>query len=167
MRVLVPTEAEHPLLRPMTREDIPVVLAFERAACPHPSHAWSDDNYRSSLASGYWVRVCSLPGGPIVGVCVAMFGVDELHLLNIAVDASCHGQGLATHMLDRLQDLCRAHGLSSIWLEVRPSNTRARQLYERLGFAQVGLRKQYYPAVEGREDALVMKQEVALDAPLD
>ena len=108
-----------------------------------------------------------MPGGQVVGVCVAMFGVDELHLLNIAVDRACQGQGLASFMLDRLVDLCRAHRLATLWLEVRPSNARARALYERHGYTQVGLRKNYYPALDGREDAVVMRREVALDAPLD
>ncbi|HRH16370.1 MAG TPA: ribosomal protein S18-alanine N-acetyltransferase [Aquabacterium sp.] len=167
MRVLVPQALAQPVLRPMTREDIPAVRAFEQAACADASHAWSEENYRSSLSSGYWLRVCTLPGGQVVGVCVAMFGVDELHLLNIAVDRACQGQGLASFMLDRLVDLCRAHRLATLWLEVRPSNARARALYERHGYAQVGLRKNYYPALDGREDAVVMRREVALDAPLD
>lgn len=151
------------VLRPMTADDIPSVLAFERAACPHPSHAWSEDNYRSSLASGYWMRVCCVPGGQIAGVCIAMFGVDELHLLNIAVGASHQGRGLARWMLDFLVDLCRAHRLPAIWLEVRPSNVRARALYTRQGYVDIGWRKGYYPAGEGREDALVMKREVVID----
>jgi len=167
MRVLAPQALAQPVLRPMTRDDIPAVRAFEQAACADATHAWSEDNYRSSLSSGYWMRVCTLPGGQVVGVCVAMFGVDELHLLNIAVDRACHGQGLASFMLERLVDLCQAHRLATLWLEVRPSNTRARALYERHGYAQVGLRKNYYPALGGREDAVVMRREVALDAPLD
>lgn len=167
MRVLAPQALAQPVLRPMTRDDIPAVRAFEQAACADATHAWSEDNYRSSLSSGYWMRVCTLPGGQVIGVCVAMFGVDELHLLNIAVDRACHGQGLASFMLERLVDLCQAHRLATLWLEVRPSNTRARALYERHGYAQVGLRKNYYPALGGREDAVVMRREVALDAPLD
>lgn len=167
MRVLAPQALAQPVLRPMTRDDIPAVRAFEQAACADATHAWSEDNYRSSLSSGYWMRVCTLPGGQVVGVCVAMFGVDELHLLNIAVDRACHGQGVASFMLERLVDLCQAHRLATLWLEVRPSNTRARALYERHGYAQVGLRKNYYPALGGREDAVVMRREVALDAPLD
>jgi ribosomal-protein-alanine N-acetyltransferase len=95
-----------------------------------------------------------------------MFGVDELHLLNIAVDQSLHGQGLGGHMLHQLVSLCHAHRLATIWLEVRPSNARAKAVYERHGYAAVGLRKNYYPTPEGREDAVVMKREVRLDSPL-
>lgn len=153
-------------LRPMTHDDIPAVLALERAACAQPLHAWSEDNYRSSLLSGYWMRVCCLPGNQVVGVCVAMFGVDELHLLNIAVSRAQQGRGVARWMLHTLLDLCRAHRLAAIWLEVRPSNERARALYRHEGYADIGVRKGYYPTEHGREDALVMKREVGLDASL-
>lgn len=155
------------VLRPMTADDIPAVVAFEQAACMHPSHAWSVDNYRSSLASGYWMRVCALPEGPVLAVCVVMFGVDELHLLNIAVAREASGQGMASFLLDMLVALARTHRMDSIWLEVRPSNARARALYERHGYVPVGVRKNYYPAVAGREDAVVMKREMAHDAALD
>lgn len=151
----------------MTAEDIAPVVAFEREACRHPSFAWSEENYRSSLASGYWVRVCCEPDGQPAAVCVAMFGVDELHLLNIAVARHCHGQGWAHNLLELLVGLCRAHRLSAIWLEVRPSNERARALYARHGYVEAGVRRHYYPAPDGREDAIVMKREVSLDGPMD
>ena len=155
------------VLRPMSPEDIPAVVAFEQLACAHPIHAWTPDNYRSSLASGYWTRVACLPDGGVVGVCVVMFGVDELHLLNIAVADRVRGQGVASLLLDLLVALARTHRQEAIWLEVRPSNVRARALYARHQYLAVGLRKNYYPAVGGREDAVVMKREVALDAALD
>lgn len=156
-----PAQAGELRWRAMTQADIAAVLAFEQAACLHPLHAWSDDNYRSSLRSGYWSRVGCDAQGQVVAVCVAMFGVDELHLLNIAVHKAWHGRGLAREMLAQLVGLCRAHALTAIWLEVRPSNAPARALYQACGYVDVGVRKQYYPAPEGREDALVMKREVA------
>ena len=147
-------------IRPMAMDDIPAVRALEVDACAHPSHAWSDDNYRSSLSSGYWMQVACTPDGTVVGVCVAMQGVDELHLLNIAVSRASQSQGLARHFLALLVGLCQQHHLQSLWLEVRPTNVRARALYARQGYLEVGLRRQYYPAADGREDALVMKLEV-------
>ena len=148
------------LMRPMLPDDIPAVRALEVDACAHVTHAWSEDNYRSSLTSGYWMQVACQPDGAVVGVCVAMLGVDELHLLNIAVARPWQSRGLARHLLALLITLCREHHLQSIWLEVRPTNARARALYARQGYLDVGLRKQYYPAADGREDALVMKLEV-------
>jgi ribosomal-protein-alanine N-acetyltransferase len=159
--MLAPERSQAPATlvdRPMTEGDIPAVLAMERQACLHPVHAWTEDNYRSSLRSGYWMRVrTQLETGQIVGVCVAMSGFEEMHLLNIAVDKSLHGAGVARGLLDVLCDHCRQAGLPLLWLEVRPSNERARGLYRRHGFVDVSVRKGYYPAPDGREDALVMR----------
>jgi len=147
--------------RPMTEADIPAVMAMEHAACLHPVHAWSEDNYRSSMRAGYWVRVrCEGDTGRIVAVCVAMDGVDEVHLLNIAVDRAYQGHGIARSVLAVLYDRCRQRQAPTVWLEVRPSNQPARALYEREGFVDIGLRKNYYPAPNGREDALVMKRDI-------
>lgn len=149
--------------RLMTEADIPAVLAMEHEACAHPLHAWTEDNYRSSLRSGYWMRVrCEAATGRVVAVCVAMDGADELHLLNIAVGRAHQGQGIARAMLGLLYERCRARGAGLLWLEVRPSNDRARTLYAREGFVEVGRRKQYYPAPDGREDALVMRRDMDL-----
>jgi ribosomal-protein-alanine N-acetyltransferase len=149
--------------RPMTEADIPAVRAMEQAACLHPVHAWSEDNYRSSMRAGYWVRVrCDAQSGAVAAVCVAMDGVDEVHLLNIAVDRCYHGHGVASSLLTVLYERCRQRQAASLWLEVRPSNAPALALYRREGFADIGLRKNYYPAPSGREDALVMKREISL-----
>ncbi len=149
--------------RLMTEADIPAVIEMERAACAHPLHAWTEDNYRSSLRSGYWMRVrCEADSGRIVAVCVAMDGADEIHLLNIAVARAQQGQGLARALLGLLYERCRARRAALLWLEVRPSNDRAHALYLREGFVEVGRRKGYYPAPEGREDALVMRRDIEL-----
>jgi len=148
--------------RPMTEADIPAVLAMEAQACLHPAHAWSEDNYRSSMRAGYWVRVrCDATTGRVIAVCVAMDGVDEMHLLNIAVDRAWHGQGVAQSLLSVLYALCAQRGARALWLEVRPSNEPARRLYAREGFESIGVRKNYYPAPQGREDALVMRRWIA------
>jgi ribosomal-protein-alanine N-acetyltransferase len=148
--------------RPMTEADIPAVLAMEREACLHPVHAWSEDNYRSSMRAGYWMQVRrEAETGRIVAVCVAMDGVDEVHLLNIAVARAWQGQGMARDLLAVLYERCRQQHASALWLEVRPSNHPARALYQREGFVDIGVRKHYYPAPEGREDAVVMRRMIA------
>ncbi len=147
--------------RPMTEADIPAVRAMEMDACIHPVHAWSEDNYRSSMRAGYWVRVrCDAETSAVAAVLVMMDGVEEMHLLNIAVARQWHGSGLAQELMDVLYDLCRQRAAPTLWLEVRPSNLRAKALYERQGFESVGIRKNYYPAPQGREDALVMKRMI-------
>lgn len=151
--------------RLMAEGDIPEVLAMERLACQHLLHAWTEDNYRSSLRSGYWTRVRQdAATGRIVGVCVAMGGVDEMHLLNIAVDKALHGAGIARGLLALLYAQCRAAGSPLLWLEVRPSNERARGLYRSQGFVDISVRKGYYPAPDGREDALVMRLDLGTRA---
>lgn len=152
--------------RPMQEDDIDAVVSMESQACPHPLHAWSADNYRSSLQSGYWAHVMTDASGGMAGVCVAMAGVDEAHLLNIAVAASAQGQGLARWMLSQLDAWCLQHAFAHVWLEVRPSNAPAQALYTSVGYVLMGVRKGYYPGELGREDALVMKREVA-DVAMD
>ena len=99
--------------------------------------------------------------GELLGYFVAMDGVDEMHLLNITVAPAHQHRGHARFMLDALVALCRARGAQQLWLEVRASNPRAQAIYQRCGFAQVGVRKGYYPAPQGqREDAVVMSLEI-------
>lgn len=155
-------------VRSLTEADIDAWVAEERLACLHALHAWTPENYRSSLRAGYWSQVlCEAAHGGDVGrvvaVCVAMDGVDEVHLLNIAVARSWQGRGLALQLLNTLYERCRQQRAEALWLEVRPSNERARALYLREGFVDIGVRKNYYPAEGGREDALVMRREIKLE----
>jgi ribosomal-protein-alanine N-acetyltransferase len=87
-----------------------------------------------------------------------MYAVDEAHLLDVAVAGVLHGAGLGRFLLDRIAARARSQGMASILLEVRPSNERALHVYRRYGYAEIGRRKGYYPAHEGRrEDAIVMR----------
>lgn len=150
-----------PLLtrRPMLLRDVEAVAAIEATAYSHP---WTRGNFIDSLAAGYLAQVLNAPSADVVGYFVAMPGVDELHLLNITVAPAWQGQGHGQQLLQVVHDLARQRGLGSLWLEVRQGNTRARALYRRLGFAESGLRRDYYPAAGGREDAVVMSLAVAL-----
>ena len=98
-----------------------------------------------------------LRGEELLGYFVAMQGVDEVHLLNITVAPAFQRQGLAHLLLQALVLWSRSQNAQWLWLEVRVSNTRAREIYEKFGFRRVGERKRYYPAEMGeREDAVVM-----------
>jgi ribosomal-protein-alanine N-acetyltransferase len=133
------------------------VLQIERAAYPFP---WTRGNFIDSLAARYPAEML-LADGQVVGYYVAMGGVDEMHLLNLTVAPAWQGRGLGRGMLDALVGCCRDRGARHLWLEVRESNVRARAIYERYGFADVGRRRGYYPAPRGtREDAVVMSLEV-------
>ena len=147
-------QARQRTLLPMHAAHLDAVMAIEVGAYAFP---WSRDNFVDSLAAGYDARVLYGEHGEIVGYFVAMAGVDEMHLLNITVAPAAWHQGHALFMLGALADLCRQRRARQLWLEVRVSNERARAIYRRHGFAEVGRRKGYYPAGQGRrEDAVVM-----------
>lgn len=144
--------------RAMQLEDLDRVMEVEVRAYSFP---WSRGNFQDSLKSGYVAELLETSADVLLGYYVAMPGVDELHLLNITVvpDFQRCGQGRA--LLDRLEWQARQHALSSIWLEVRASNTRARYLYGARGFVEQGVRRGYYPAGGlRREDAVVMKLDL-------
>jgi len=147
-----------PALRPMTTAHLDAVMAIEVAAYPFP---WTRGNFIDSLAAGYSARVLHGERGELLGYFVAMPGVDEMHLLNITVAPAAQGRGHARVLFDALLALCHAQPARSLWLEVRASNAKARAMYAHLGFAQVGVRKGYYPAPFGRrEDAAVMSLQI-------
>lgn len=144
--------------RAMQLEDLDRVMQVEVLAYSFP---WSRGNFQDSLKSGYVAELLETSADVLLGYYVAMPGVDELHLLNITVvpDFQRCGQGRA--LLDRLEWQARQHALSSIWLEVRASNARARYLYGARGFVEQGVRRGYYPAGGlRREDAVVMKLDL-------
>ena len=134
------------------------VLAIEFATYSHP---WSHGNFADSLRSGYWCPTLELSGQPIAYM-VVMPGVQESHLLNITVSLQHRGQGLGLLLLQALTEYGHRRGDAWVWLEVRASNLRAQAIYAEYGFAQVGRRPGYYPAIDTttgtatREDALVM-----------
>ncbi len=141
-------------LRPMRAADVESVMAIERSAYSFP---WTRGNFIDSLAAGYLALLLLSDTAGIVGYCVALHGVDEMHLLNLTVAPAQQRRGYSRPLLDALEQSCRELGAAKIWLEVRASNQRARELYARRGFAEVGLRRGYYPAGAGRrEDAIVM-----------
>lgn len=140
---------------PMQDGDIEEVLTLERAVYPHP---WSRANFDDSLASGYQAWRLRDQSGELLGYFMLMAIVDEAHLLNVAVSARQQGQGLGRFLLNQAVACARGLGMESVLLEVRPSNTRALEIYERYGFVRIGLRKGYYPAAnQQREDAIVMR----------
>jgi len=147
-----------PQLRPMRWDDLDRVLVVERAAYDFP---WTRGNFVDSLAAGYLAEMLVDHRLGLVGYLVAMAGVDEMHLLNLTVAPALQRRGHARRLLDVLEKRCRDQSLATLWLEVRASNQRARQIYARRGFAEVGQRPGYYPAAKStREDAIVMSLSV-------
>ncbi|KRW59223.1 ribosomal protein S18-alanine N-acetyltransferase [Pseudomonas sp. TTU2014-080ASC] len=137
--------------RPMTEADLDAVLKIEYAAFSHP---WTRGIFTDSLSSySCWVM---FEGSQQVGHGVIQVIMDEAHLLNITVKVESQGRGLGYKLLEHLMSQAKAQGAKDCFLEVRDSNQTAYRLYERYGFNEVGRRRGYYPAVGGREDALVM-----------
>jgi ribosomal-protein-alanine N-acetyltransferase len=150
-----------PLIHPMTVSDLDTVSAVEVQAYPFP---WTRGNFIDSLAAGYHARCLWSAQRQLLGYLVAMHSLDEWHLLNITVAPAVQGQGHARALLRYMLSHGVQTGAQSLWLEVRPSNERARKLYLGFDFVAVGLRRGYYPAEAGqREDALVMRRNLGQD----
>ncbi len=144
-------------LAPMTAEHLPAVLEIERRAYPFP---WTEGIFRDCLKVGYSAWVVQDVRGEILAYALMSMAVGEAHILNLCVEPAHHGQGLGRFLLDHLMQLARSANMTVLLLEVRRSNTAARRLYERAGFRTFGIRKGYYPAHEGREDALVLGVDI-------
>jgi ribosomal-protein-alanine N-acetyltransferase len=140
-------------IRPMTEADVAEVFAVERASYQFP---WSEGIFRDCLRVGYVCRVLALENR-VIGYGVMSVGAGEAHILNLCVADACRCRGLGRRMLVYLLERGAAAGMSEAFLEVRPSNTAAIRLYQAIGFEQVGMRRGYYQAVGGREDAAVLR----------
>lgn len=140
------------LLRPMRTEDLDAVMAIEPTIYSHP---WTRGNFADSLNSGYssWVLLLS---NQIAGYALMMLVLDEAHLLNMSVAKHHQKQGWGRFLLEHMLDKAKQHKAANMFLEVRPSNVAAIALYENMGFSEMAVRRGYYPAHNGREDAILM-----------
>lgn len=137
--------------RPMTEADLDAVLKIEYAAFSHP---WTRGIFLDGLTSyECWLM---FEGSQQVGHGVINVILDEAHLLNITVKPENQGRGLGLRLLEHLMSRARERAAAECFLEVRAGNASAYRLYERYGFNEIGRRRGYYPAADGREDALVM-----------
>ncbi len=152
----VKRELDHAMvaIRPMNELDIPMVVTIERSAYQFP---WSEGIFRDCLRVGYVCRVVDA-GGDMGGYGIMSVGAGEAHILNVCVREEYRGRGYARKMLQYLMNRARASGMQEAFLEVRPSNTAAARLYHSMGFEQVGIRRGYYQATVGREDAAVLRK---------
>ena len=157
--VAVDAGSPAPALRPMRESDLDAILAIEQRAYPFP---WTRGIFRDCLAAQYpaWVMH---EHGLLIGYGVISVAADEAHILNVCVTPERQGRGYGRHLLRALVKLAGDHGAARIFLEVRPSNPTAIALYHDEGFNEIGRRPRYYPARDGREDALVMAMELVGD----
>jgi ribosomal-protein-alanine N-acetyltransferase len=146
-----------PRLAPMRDEDLDEVMAIEKAIYTHP---WTRGNFADSLRASYECRTLKL-GGELAGYFVLMVAAGEAHLLNLSIAAAHQRNGHGSWLLGEAMALARKRGARSLFLEVRPSNEAGQALYTRFGFRKIAVRRGYYPAHAGREDALVLTVPLA------
>lgn len=137
--------------RNMLFEDVPRVMEIETGAYDQP---WTEGIFRDCIRVGYSCWVYEIES-QIQAYALISIAANEAHILNICVAEEYQGQGFGKKLLYKILDVAEQSDVDSVFLEVRDSNTVAIQLYEKEGFNRIGLRKAYYPADEGREDAIV------------
>lgn len=145
---------DHPVLRPMRPEDVERVIDIEEKIYAFP---WTRGNFLDSIRARYHCYVYEVPEA-LVGYGVMMVAAQEAHLLNLSIAASWQRRGHGRELLAHFMRIARDHGARAMVLEVRPSNDVAAHLYRGAGFRVVGVRPNYYPAENGREDAILMER---------
>ena len=143
------------LLRPAVERDLPEVVRIEKLCFADP---WTEDSFRRLLPGQPAIFLVAVipPNSTIAGYSIAFSVYEDGEVLNVAVEPSFRGQGLAGQMLDAILIELRARGVRTAFLEVRESNLAARALYGSRGFAEIGRRVRYYRRPV--EDALVMRR---------
>ena len=139
---------------PMLESDLDAVVAAEKEIYPFP---WTRVNFLDALHAGYSAWVLRDAQHRVAAYSVLMMALDEAHLLNLSVASHAQRSGLGWRTLGWMAEVARGHGARTMLLEVRPSNEVALKLYQRYGFERIGVRRGYYPAHSGREDAIVMR----------
>jgi ribosomal-protein-alanine N-acetyltransferase len=138
--------------RPMQMDDLDAVMTIEPQIYPYP---WTRGNFSDSLSSGYSAWILML-NEQVIGYSLMMLVLDEAHLLNLSVAKSYQKQGLGRILLEYMVNTAKSNQMANMFLEVRPSNISAIALYENMGFNEMAVRRGYYPAANGREDAVLM-----------
>ena len=138
----------------MMPDDVPRVMQIETASYTFP---WSDGIFRDCLRVGYICVIAEIDD-VVVGYAIMSTGAGEAHVLNLCIGEAWRHHGLGGQLLAHLLEFARALGMFEAFLEVRPSNTSAIRLYQSCGFSQIGMRRGYYQAIGGREDAVVLRK---------
>jgi len=148
------------VIRAMRGNDVGDVVGIERSSYQFP---WSEGIFRDCLRVGYVCRVVTV-SRQVMAYGVMSFGAGEAHILNLCVAEGYRCRGVGRRLLGSLIERATAAGMADAFLEVRPSNMEAIRLYLALGFEQVGMRRGYYQAANGREDAAVLRRALRSDA---
>jgi len=144
-------------LRLMTPADLDEIYVLEQASYPYP---WTFGILKDCLKVGYLGRVLENKNKDIDAYSIMSSGGGEAHILNLCVKTELRGQGLGRYLLDTLLDDAKILKADTVLLEVRSSNKAAITLYDSVGFNELDVRRNYYPAKKGREDALVFAKYI-------
>lgn len=136
----------------MMMDDLDTIMQIEPTIYSHP---WSRGNFSDSLKSSYPAFVLE-QDGEMIGYSLMMMVLDEAHLLNLSVAKPQQKKGLGRLLLEYMINHARQLKAANMFLEVRTSNVSAIALYENIGFNEMAIRRGYYPAHHGREDAVLM-----------
>jgi ribosomal-protein-alanine N-acetyltransferase len=150
--------------RRMTLGDVERVMKIEEAVYEFP---WTVKIFSDCIRVGYccWL---ALQQQNIVGHAVISVTAGESHMLNLSIARQYQRKGFGRQFIEFLIQQAQAKQAQTMLLEVRPSNTAAINCYNSAGFNEIGLRKNYYPAPQGREDALLFARHiVATNNPLN
>ena len=139
-------------IRTMNHPDLKQVIAVEKKAYPHP---WTLGIFRDCLRVGHNAWVMTLDS-EVIAYAIVMLSPGEAHILNICVAPEYQAKGLGRFLLRHLIKKTNQTDIDMVLLEVRRSNTNAQSLYQSEGFHELGVRKAYYPAADGREDAIIL-----------
>lgn len=139
------------MLRTLFKSDIERLLVIENAVHVAP---WTEDTFKACFQAGYLGWGVEL-NKKIIGFIMASMNAEECHILNLCVANEQQRQGFGEKLLEHALQYAKQQGISVAYLEVRKSNSRAISLYKKFHFHLVGERKNYYPTVAGKEDALV------------
>jgi ribosomal-protein-alanine N-acetyltransferase len=147
--------------RPMSPADVEEVMRLETSVYQFP---WTERIFRDCIRVGYdcWL---ALQADIIVAHAVVSIAAGEGHILNLAVTGEYQGKGIGKQFIQFLLGIAASKQAEIMMLEVRPSNVRAINCYNSAGFNEIGCRKDYYPAPDGKEDALLFAKQISQGAP--
>lgn len=153
-------------LRAMNLDDLDAVLINEALSYSHP---WARGIFADCIKSGYECFVFAIDqknsGQKIVGHSILSVAAGEAHLLNVCINPETQGNHYGRRLVEHMLSRAAARNAGTVFLEVRTSNLIAYKLYESMGFEEIGVRKGYYPAETGREDALVFSYQITDEFP--
>ncbi|MBN1379322.1 MAG: ribosomal protein S18-alanine N-acetyltransferase [Gammaproteobacteria bacterium] len=145
-----------PVIRSMTERDLPQILTIENESYPFP---WTEGIFTDCLRVDYECVLMEVDKA-ICAYSVFSVAAEECHILNLCVSKTFRGQGLSRSMLEYVFGRAKEMDANFIYLEVRPTNLIAINLYLSFGFEEIARRRQYYPAINGREDALMLARSI-------